>query len=69
MVVLVVSDTSDGTHLGQEPSLARGFVGVEVVRQTGDGSVPVFAAEAALLFAQVAFGTAVFVDGAGGAFN
>ena len=24
----MVSDTSDRTHLGQEPSLARGFVGV-----------------------------------------
>jgi hypothetical protein len=28
MLILVVSDTSDRTHLGQKPGLARGFVGV-----------------------------------------
>jgi hypothetical protein len=28
MLILVVSDTSDRTRLGQKPSLARGFVGV-----------------------------------------
>jgi hypothetical protein len=28
MLILVVSDTSDRTHLGQKPSLARGFVSV-----------------------------------------
>ena len=40
---------------------ARGLVGVEVIGQGGDGSGPVFAAEAALALAQVAFGPGLAV--------